>query len=217
MVGGGSRTSCTDVVSELRANEIDHVVNKGHTLNEMKIRPKAFVFAPLGVVLASCNGGLLDQVHQPLPGGGNALDPPGYQESKPLEIVEPTGPTYSSGQWVETSVSSAAIYERFPKTGDQPVQTLAQGTPLKVVSTQGTYAKVEMESGAIGYVPTIMIAEKASPNEIPIVPTGPTDVLPGPSYDGFAPEPEVAPISVETLDGLPPSFDQIDPTLDDIE
>ena len=157
----------------------------------------------------------MSKINEPLPGSGNALDPPGYGAGQnPVEIVQVTGPTYAPGQWVETSVPSAALYGRFPKETDQPIDTLPTGTPLKVVSMQGTYAKVELESGQIGFVPAIMVAEKRSSSEIPIVPTAPTDVLPG---SGLAPEPEVAPISVEDATNGPPVIDRIDPASDTIE
>lgn len=185
----------------------------------MKLHPSPLLLVvPVAFALTACNSSFFDNLNKPLAGGGNALDPPGYQDRQdPIELVEATGPTYQPGQWVETSVASAAFYNKLPKSGDQPVRNLPIGTPLKVVSTQGTYAKVELESGAIGYVPSIMVSQKASPNEVPIVPTGPTDVLPPGYSGGLAPEPEVAPLSVQDAGGVSVPVDRIDPTADDIE
>ena len=117
---------------------------------------------------------------------------------------------FSPGDWVETSSPNAALYSRFPGLTDQPVRTLNLGTPLKVVSTQGTYAKVELESGAIGFVPEVMLSKKRSASEVP---NGLTPVSP---YGGLAPEPEIAPISVEDANGGTPA-QPIDPAADNIE
>ena len=162
------------------------------------------------LLLCSC-GDFLKSINEPLPGGGNALDPPGtYQGEVP--VVEATGPAYAPGEWVETSVPQAALYLRRPRSGDQPAQTLPQGTPLKVVSTSGTYARVELESGVVGFVPAIMLTRKSA--EAPLVPEGAPDLLPPPSSLDLAPEPEVEPISVEEAQGVP---SLIDPEAEDIE
>lgn len=170
--------------------------------------------AATSILLTSCGGDFLSRMNDPLPGSGNALDPPGFSSGDPVQVVEVTGPTYAPGEWVETAVPQAALYARDPKPGDQPAYTLKQGTPLKVVSTSGTYVKVELEEGRIGYVPAIMVSQKPSPNEIPIVPIGPEEITSPPPVIGGAPEPEVAPISVEDAMGVPAL---IDPETDSIE
>ena len=163
------------------------------------------------LILSSC-GDFLASMNEPLPGGGNALDPPGYESGSPG--VEATGPTYAPGEWVETTVPQAALYLRRPKTGDQPAQTLPLGTNARVVSSTGTYVRVELESGVVGYVPEIMVSRKSATAAMPIVPEGPTELLPPPSPLDLAPEPEVPPISVEEAQGVP---SLIDPETEDLE
>ena len=60
----------------------------------------------------------------------------------------------------------------FPRIEDQPHKLLPDFTEVKVVSLKGSYAKVEVvRSGEVGYVPSIMLGEKRSPNQVPLTPT----------------------------------------------
>ena len=98
---------------------------------------------------------------------------------------------------------NTAFYARSPKGDDQPNKVLPASTPLKVITTEGTYVKVELEDGAIGYVPSIMVGEKRSATEVPIMPAVP-GTLTGPGgYSGVAPDPEVPAISVEDASSVP--------------
>ena len=72
---------------------------------------------------------------------------------------------------------NTAFYPRNPRASDdQPTKVLAPGTPLRVISTEGTYVKVELEDGSIGFVPSIMVAEKSLMAPVPIVPDAPGGV-----------------------------------------
>jgi len=55
----------------------------------------------------------------------------------------PQGPTYTPGQWVESSMPN-----------------------MKVISTSGSYVKAELESGEVGYVPSIMISEQGGSSSV---------------------------------------------------
>ena len=107
-------------------------------------------FYPLLAVgcLAVSSCGLVSSINQPISGGYDPLDSPGSGTAA-TEAVEETGPTYAPGQWLETTVPSAALYSRVPRRGDQPYRTLGIGTPLRVLSTEGTYVRVELASGGI--------------------------------------------------------------------
>jgi hypothetical protein len=154
--------------------------------------------------MASC-GNFMSSFNDPLDGDFDPLDSPG--SSRSTGTVEDTGPRYQTGQFLETTIPNTAFFARMPRPNEQPVRTLASATPLRVISTEGTYVKVELESGEIGFVPTIMVGEKPSPNEIPIVPVTPESVMPQPTVgpDGAyrAPEPEIEPLSVEDASSVP--------------
>jgi hypothetical protein len=155
----------------------------------------------------------------------NPLDSPGRRSS--TETVD-LGPEFTPGSWVEVTDANAGIYRKIPRpsSAEQPDYRLRLGTPLKVVGSQGTYVKVETDSGQIGYVPAIMVGTKPTGAEIPLVSPDPLELPPAPidpidplgpggleplpdlglapiptpgSGDApfVAPEPEVPPISVE--------------------
>jgi hypothetical protein len=47
-----------------------------------------------------------------------------------------------------------------------------------VVSVKGSYVKVELiDSGAVGYVPSMMLGEKRSPHKVPVIPKNNNDQL----------------------------------------
>ena len=99
---------------------------------------------------------------------------------------------------------NTAFYPRNPRGNDQPGKVLPAATPLKVIKTEGTYVKVELEDGSIGYVPSIMVGQKPSATEVPLMPSAPGG-LPDPEgyYTGVAPDPEVPAISVEDASSVP--------------
>ncbi len=177
---------------------------------------------PLGAtaaLLASC-GFPSPPNSQNFDPGLNPLDSPG--RSKPIDTVD-AGPRFTPGSYVEVTDANAGLYRRIPRGNAQPDYGLAMGTPLKVVGEQGSYVKVETESGRIGFVPAIMVSSKSRGPEVPIVPAGrgraaPTSIEPIDSIDPIdpvaptplpesapergegpfvAPDPEVPPISVE--------------------
>jgi hypothetical protein len=156
------------------------------------------------VVLSSCA-----DMNKPLEGGYDPLDSPGSRRNAP--VVDVTGPAYTPGQWLETTIPSTAFYNTLPspRSNEQPSKTLASGTVLKVIATEGTYVQVELESGEVGYVPSIMVAEKPVAGQVPIVPVGPDGLVPDAGFGGTAPEPEIPALDVQPADGGPPG--KIDP------
>ncbi len=137
----------------------------------------------------------------------NPLDSPGSQR-RGAAGEDSTG--YAPGSYVEVTDVNAGLYFRFPGADSQPDETLALGTPLKVLSEKGSYVKVETEAGQIGYVPAIMVNWPSDSTMVPLegtaVPLAPVDPadpeslqpLPPAAGSSFvAPEPEVPPISEE--------------------
>lgn len=149
-----------------------------------------------GLVLVSCGSW-----NRPLNGDYDPLSSPGSRQ--PAATVDVTGPRYAPGQWLETSMPNTAFYPRTPRGADQPSKVLNVSTPLRVIATEGTYVKVELEDGSIGFVPTIMVSEKPAATEVPLVPSAPGELGPPANYSGLAPEPEVPPISVEDASSVP--------------
>ena len=129
--------------------------------------PSLLTLGGLSLVFASC--GTFKDLNQPLSGSSDfdPLSAPGSSSGQSL-LVAPTSPSYTPGQWVETSMDNATFFKAIPTGNARADQVLRSGTPMKVVSNKGTYVRVELDSGSVGYVPEIMIAERRSANEVPV-------------------------------------------------
>ncbi len=148
----------------------------------------------VSLALVSC-----DTFNKPLGGSDayNPLDAPGSSSATASE-EDPYAPTFSPGTFLQTVSPNTVFFLKFPKGDEQPDKTLANNTDVKVVSTKGSYVKVEVvDTGEVGYVPSIMLGEKRSPNEVPVTPgAGEIPVTPGMAPDPVdvpevAPEPEI--------------------------
>ena len=166
------------------------------------------------VLLSSCGGfrsnGNYDSSMSP-------LDSPGSQRRG---AADEDSSGFAPGSYVEVTDVNAGLYFRFPGANRQPDETLALGTPLKVINERGSYLRVETASGQIGFVPTIMVSNSVSSQGVvvpegTIVPATPGDPADPPSLGNpspdpggnapfLAPEPEVPPISVERAETPPP-------------
>lgn len=135
--------------------------------------PPLITLGALSFVLASC-GSLqnLSNLSRPLSGnsGFDPLRSPGSVSASSAQssvAVAPTSPSYKAGQWVETAMPNATFFRSIPKGNARADKVLKVGTPLKVISSKGTYVKTELDSGDIGYVPEIMLIDRASVNAAP--------------------------------------------------
>ena len=123
--------------------------------------PKLLTLGALAVLAASC--GSVKNLQKPIPAGSfDPLDGPGSTSRKSSASVAPTKASYKRGQWVETSMPNATFFSKIPKGSARATKVLPKGTPMKVVSSKGTYVKVELDSGAVGYVPEIMVNSRGS-------------------------------------------------------
>jgi len=145
--------------------------------------PHILTLGGLAVALVSC--GALKKFEQPLNGssGFDPLSAPGMGQNNSAVVV-PTAPSYQPGQWLETSMPNATFFRVIPTGAATADKMLTVATPLKVISTSGTYVKVELDSGEVGFVPEIMVAERSADSSVPVAP---------PPIDGLAPLPDVAP------------------------
>jgi len=143
---------------------------------------KGLLFYPLSLLfgalflLTGC-----DSMNRPLGDGSyNPLDPPGTTASE----LDPYGAVFAPGSFLQTISPSTAFFDRFPGIEDQPSKILPDYTDVKVISTKGSYIKVEViQTGDIGYVPSVMLGEKRSPEEIQVTP----DIDPNPVIPSIQP------------------------------
>ena len=103
---------------------------------------------------------------------------------------------YKPGAFVRTNMDNVAFFASRPKGDATAEKTLAGNTEMKVISDDGNYVKVELNSGEVGYVPNIQVTVQqesaglgpaGSPNEIQLYPPAPDSVVP--MVDPTAPPP----------------------------
>ena len=119
----------------------------------------------------------------------NPLLPPG-SGGRLADLPVPLKP----GDHVRAVVDNTAFFKQLPQGDADATKTLPQDTPMKVIRIAGTYLQVELDSsGEVGYVPSVMVADR---NASPTPPPGsPAEVQ---VYPPPAPLPAVDPA------GLPP-------------
>ena len=164
----------------------------------MKLIP-AFSAAAV-LVVASCN-----TMDQSLSSGGfDPLRPPGSE----IALGMPVGPAFKAGQFVRTVMDNSAFFKTRPKGDSDADKLLPRGTSMKVISIVDSYVKVELDSGDVGFVPTIMVED---PNAAPVgmTPANPGEFQVYPPLNGMTvPLPQV-PSAEMPPDGAIPTV--IDP------
>ena len=101
--------------------------------------------------------------------GFNPLGAPGV-ELEPLEGDRVANSPFQPGEWAESSVDRATFFETIPEGNARASQVLAIRTPVKIVSVSGTFLKVELDSGEVGFVPAFMLSKRSSTAPIIIEP-----------------------------------------------
>ena len=111
----------------------------------------------LGVFLTAC-----DTINRPLGGSGDfdPLNAPGGGTH--ANVVDANSNSFHPGQFVKTAMDNAAFFKQRPKGDADADRLLKANTPMKVVSTDGSYIKVELDSGEVGYVPSVMAVDQSS-------------------------------------------------------
>lgn len=128
-------------------------------------------------------------------GGYNPLLPAG---SGNLSIPA-ASTTFAAGQFVRAAMDNTAFFQKRPKGDIDADKLLRQGTSMKVISTSDSYVKVELDSGEVGFVPSVMLED---PNAAPQTPT----TRPG-EYQIYPPLPGSGigqPLPVADPAGMPP-------------
>lgn len=106
------------------------------------------------------------------------------------------GPAIYPGQFVTANIPNTAFYKNKPKGSEDADKLLSLGTNMKIVSDDGAYVKVELDSGEVGWVPSVMVSSSSS-NLAPI--DGAYQVYP-PLPDGGG----VEPLPLLDASGQPP-------------
>lgn len=175
--------------------------------------PRRAKFLPLMKCLLAISAGAAlgltacDSMNSPITGGN--FDPLGTPGSTSQVAV--VAPTFKGGQFVHAAMPNTGFYRSKPKGNANADKLLTQGTSMKYIAASGSYSKVELDSGDVGFVPTVMLEDPAT---VPTAPTGPA-IRPG-QYQVYPPVPGPGD-QLPQIDpsGLPPADSNpavIDPT-----
>jgi len=107
--------------------------------------------------------------------------------------------TFTAGQFVRAAMDNTAFFKTRPNGTVDADKLLSRSTSMKVISNNDSYLKVELDSGEIGFVPTVMLED---PNVAPqALTTNPSGYQIYPPLPGNGMDPSL-PITVPTT--LPP-------------
>lgn len=174
---------------------------KGHSI----------AIASVALVLASCETGELNTS-----GSFDPLTAPGTGRNTP---VAQTG--LRPGSYVRSGMDNAAFFSKRPKGDASADRKLPINTEMKVISDDGIFAKVELNSGEVGFVPSVQVADTAatpasvSPDAIQVYPLPPGALPPG-GIDSTG-APSIPPVIDPDAPVIPvdPSF-PLDPAIPDV-
>jgi hypothetical protein len=104
---------------------------------------------------------------------------------------ESSGASFKPGQFVRATIDNTAFFSKRPKGDGDADKLLARDTQMKVISSDSSYVKVELDSGEVGFVPTVMVNDPSSVAAAPgsnavqvYPPVGPTGgIEPLPTFD----------------------------------
>lgn len=114
--------------------------------------------AAIGLSLVAC-----DTMNRPLTSGDfDPLRAPGNMAANKTN----PGVVFTAGQFVRATMDNTAFFKSRPKGEMDADKLLTRGTSMKVISHNDSYVKVELDSGEIGFVPTVMLED---PNAAPAV------------------------------------------------
>ena len=151
-----------------------------------------------------------DTMNRPITSGSfDPLGPPGG------EIQSTTAPsvTYKAGQFVRAAMDNTAFFRERPKGSADADKLLQRGTSMKVISTSGSYLKVELDSGEIGFVPSVMIEDPNAMVNPPPVNPGEFQVYPPINGDFAAPLPIIDPANMPPEGAIPTVIDPEAPSV----
>lgn len=148
--------------------------------------------------LAAC-----DTMTRPITGGDfDPLRPPGSGSNLNLKASG----HFVAGQFVRAAVNNTAFFKTRPKGDADADKLLTRGISMKVISHSDSYVKVELDSGEVGFVPSVMLED---PNAVPNAPVNnPKEFLIYPPLDGNGqPFPAVPPSEKPPEGAIPTVID----------
>ena len=140
--------------------------------------------AAIALCLTAC-----ESMNRPITSGDfDPLRPPGSTSNRSNMVAS----AFTAGQFVRCAMDNTAFFKKRPSGEADADKLLARGTFMKVISNSDSYAKVELDSGEVGYVPSVMLEDPAAAISVPAL--NPNEFQAYPSTGGAElPLPSVAP------------------------
>ncbi len=178
----------------------------------MKFLP--VISAAAALAFASC-----ETMKQPITSGDfDPLRPPGSDSTGQSGHAEGT---FRGGDFVVASMDQTAFFIKRPSGEADADKLLPKGTSMKVISNWDSYTKVELDSGEVGWVPSVLLDDPNTIQEAFPAPDGSIPAFP-PLDDPSATLPEnpgdlppggtiptvIDPEAPSTLPPLPPNGEE---------
>lgn len=160
---------------------------------------KSSLVYTLGIVLSvsAC-----DTINRPISSGDfDPLRPPGGGG-----LSRSVVPAFVAGQFVQSSMDNTAFFKNRPAGDAEADKMLARGTSMKVISLNDSYVKVELDSGEVGFVPSVMVEDPAAVLSVPAVNSDEFQVYPPLDGNGL-PLPTGAPAEAPPEGSIPTVID----------
>lgn len=158
------------------------------------MKANAFLIASAVSVSVSCQ-----DMHAPV--GTSGYDPMGIPGSAGSLGEHIGGPQrIRPGEFAVAAIDNTAFFSQRPGPEAEADQLLKRGTSMKVISTAGSFHRVELDSGEVGFVPNVMVesANITPPEILELTTSRPSSGGSGRDY----PEPPPPPLP----EGLPSDF-----------
>ena len=152
-----------------------------------------------------------DTMTRPISSGDfDPLRPPGGN----VGATTTTSPTFKAGQFVRASMDNTAFFKIRPKGDADADKLLTRGTSMKAISYSGSYVKVELDSGEIGFVPAVMLEDPNAAPQVPLTSPGEYQVYPPLPGTGLVePLPPIDPAGLPPEGAIPTIIDPEAPSL----
>lgn len=121
------------------------------------------VFLPVAAALSVVSCQTLKSLNRPLASGSDfdPLTAPGSIKKSDPGMAG--GGSFSPGQFVTAVTDNTAFFKQRPRGEGDADKLLKLGTRMKVVASDGAYLKVELDSGEVGYVASVLVNDPAAP------------------------------------------------------
>jgi hypothetical protein len=122
------------------------------------------------------------------------------------------GVVFPAGQFVQAAINNTAFFKTRPNGEGEADKLLTRGTSMKVVSHNESYVKVELDSGEVGFVPSVMLEDPNAAQTGPVTRPGEFQVYP--PLDGSGqPFPAVRPAELPPEGAIPTVIDPDAPAM----